>query len=319
MSIHTLHTYISKYVPNIIYVCIDKEETQLSVNNLISCTTMITVNLMNIFHPYKTSVSLAFNFYTSRPVLSLSVLADQSMVPSQSFVSMNPGKSLSFCRSRPIVSVYMVSFVSKFLWSCASHLSLKFPAVKVFPMLESKATDPYIKLWLIFSTSSPIQLLFNVIYSELLAAIKQPISRQDVLGRTNCLLSVIWVPDITSREKTLVGMCNEVNKTIQFGKLQCWYYWWVRFMKCDIYMTSGGMIYIPTLINISLSITIKVITSKTSEAIMLILLTGVIYKFWHWGGVRCHDIQRYVHNFWDLCCHLVKNKLWAYWPPSPSK
>jgi hypothetical protein len=25
------------------------------------------------------------------------------------------------------------------------------------------------------------------------------------------------------------------------------------------------------------------------------------------------------HSFRDWCCHLVKNYLWAYWPPSPSK
>jgi hypothetical protein len=26
-------------------------------------------------------------------------------------------------------------------------------------------------------------------------------------------------------------MRNEVNKTIQFEKMQCWYYWWEGFMK----------------------------------------------------------------------------------------
>jgi hypothetical protein len=26
-----------------------------------------------------------------------------------------------------------------------------------------------------------------------------------------------------------------------------------------------------------------------------------------------------VHTFRDWCCHLVKNYLWTYWPPSPSK
>jgi hypothetical protein len=41
--------------------------------------------------------------------------------------------------------------------------------------------------------------------------------------------TVIWVSH-ASRKETLVCMCNEVNKTIQFWRLQCWYYWWVWFM-----------------------------------------------------------------------------------------
>jgi hypothetical protein len=36
--------------------------------------------------------------------------------------------------------------------------------------------------------------------------------------------TVISVFDTTSRKKTLVCVCNEVNKTIQLQRLQCWYY-----------------------------------------------------------------------------------------------
>jgi hypothetical protein len=36
--------------------------------------------------------------------------------------------------------------------------------------------------------------------------------------------TVIWIYDMTSRKKTSVCICNETNKTIQFGRLQCWYY-----------------------------------------------------------------------------------------------
>jgi hypothetical protein len=42
-------------------------------------------------------------------------------------------------------------------------------------------------------------------------------------------------------------MRNEVNKIIQFGMLQCWYYKWERFMKYTVEMASGGIIYIEIL------------------------------------------------------------------------
>jgi hypothetical protein len=51
--------------------------------------------------------------------------------------------------------------------------------------------------------------------------------------------TVNWVSDMTSRKKTLICMRNEVNKTIQFGRLQCWYYWWEWFMKYTVQMASG--------------------------------------------------------------------------------
>jgi hypothetical protein len=57
--------------------------------------------------------------------------------------------------------------------------------------------------------------------------------------------TIIWVSDTTSRKKTVVCMRNEVSKTIRFGSLQCWYYWWEFFMKCTIEMASEGMIYVP--------------------------------------------------------------------------
>jgi hypothetical protein len=37
-------------------------------------------------------------------------------------------------------------------------------------------------------------------------------------------------------------MRNEDNRTIQFGRLQCWYYWWERFMRYTIEMASSGTI-----------------------------------------------------------------------------
>jgi hypothetical protein len=43
---------------------------------------------------------------------------------------------------------------------------------------------------------------------------------------TNFPITVILLSDTTSRKKTVVCMDNEVNKTIQFERLQCLYYWW---------------------------------------------------------------------------------------------
>jgi hypothetical protein len=60
------------------------------------------------------------------------------------------------------------------------------------------------------------------------------------------LFTVIWVSDTTSREKTSVCLHNGANKTTQFGRLQCWYYWWGRFMKYTTEMVSDGMTFVPS-------------------------------------------------------------------------
>jgi hypothetical protein len=39
-------------------------------------------------------------------------------------------------------------------------------------------------------------------------------------------------------------MRNEDNKTIDFGRLQCWYYWLEWFMRYAVEMASAGMIYV---------------------------------------------------------------------------
>jgi hypothetical protein len=53
-------------------------------------------------------------------------------------------------------------------------------------------------------------------------------TKQEVLGRTIRLLffhcNFDFVSDTTSRKETSACTRNEVNKTIQFGRLQCWYY-----------------------------------------------------------------------------------------------
>jgi hypothetical protein len=58
--------------------------------------------------------------------------------------------------------------------------------------------------------------------------------------------TVTLVSDGASRNKTLVCIHNEVNTTIQFGRLECWYYWLEWFMRYTVGMVSDGMIYTPS-------------------------------------------------------------------------
>jgi hypothetical protein len=58
---------------------------------------------------------------------------------------------------------------------------------------------------------------------------------------------------------TAIGSGNPVILRLlpqQFGRLQCYYYSWEEFMKYDVQMISGGMIYIPSFINIGQALTI---------------------------------------------------------------
>jgi hypothetical protein len=45
-------------------------------------------------------------------------------------------------------------------------------------------------------------------------------------------------------------MRTEVNKTMQFEKLQCWYYWCEKFNKYAVEMAAGGLKYIPSFMTI---------------------------------------------------------------------
>lgn len=63
-------------------------------------------------------------------------------------------------------------------------------------------------------------------------------------------------------------------------------------MKCTVETASGGMIYIPSLTQISSDIQVisKNITATICKVIMLILLMGNIYGVYHRDGLRCHYI-----------------------------
>jgi hypothetical protein len=54
------------------------------------------------------------------------------------------------------------------------------------------------------------------------------------------------------RKKTSVTMHNEVNKTMQFGRLQCYYYWWDQFIKYATEMVWGDIIHISCFIHVRL-------------------------------------------------------------------
>jgi hypothetical protein len=103
------------------------------------------------------------------------------------------------------------------------------------------------------------------------------------------------------RKKILACRCNQVNKTVHFWKLQCWYYWWEWFMNYMVEMASGGMIYIPSLMTISLGIWVILRVGYTStiwEAIVLVLLMRGIYYVCYWDGLRWHD--KFILSFMKI-------------------
>jgi hypothetical protein len=95
-------------------------------------------------------------------------------------------------------------------------------------------------------------------------------------------------------------MDKEVNKRIQFGRPQCWYYWKEWFMKYTDELALDGII-----LRIKFhdywfgnSGNIKVITSTIWEAAVLVLLTGSIHDVCHWDDLTWHDIVTTFHKDW---------------------
>jgi hypothetical protein len=79
-------------------------------------------------------------------------------------------------------------------------------------------------------------------------------------------------------------MRNKVNKTIQSGRPQYWYYWWDWFMK-----TSFGMVHENWFGHSGF---IEIITST-----IRVLLTGRLYDVCHWDSLRWHDIYIYIYIY----------------------
>jgi hypothetical protein len=82
-------------------------------------------------------------------------------------------------------------------------------------------------------------------------------------------------------------MRNEVNKTIQIGRLQCWYYWWKAIY--EVHCWDGlRWHYVHTESHddqFRHSSNIEGITSTVWEAVVLVLLVRGIYNVRHWDGV----------------------------------
>jgi hypothetical protein len=94
--------------------------------------------------------------------------------------------------------------------------------------------------------------------------------------------TAIWIFD-TNRKKILWYMCvrNVVNKTVQFDRLQCWYYWWDGLTEYAVEMASVGMIYVLSFTLIGSAI----ITEIVCEAAVLVLPILWIYVLCRWGGL----------------------------------
>jgi hypothetical protein len=104
----------------------------------------------------------------------------------------------------------------------------------------------------------------------------------------------IWI------KNNLVYMRNEVNKTIRFEILECWYYWLGWFIKYTIEITSVCMTQAQSSIKIVMGIQVilwllpwrsercsVVITEKNLCCVPLILLQMA----WHNIHNKCHDGQ----------------------------
>jgi hypothetical protein len=86
-------------------------------------------------------------------------------------------------------------------------------------------------------------------------------------------------------------MHNKVSKTIQFARLQCWYYWWGWFMRytdihtkfhVDWFWNSGN---------------VNVTTSTVLEVVVLVLLMTGISWVRCWYGLMWHDIRTKSHDY----------------------
>jgi hypothetical protein len=65
-------------------------------------------------------------------------------------------------------------------------------------------------------------------------------------------------------------MRNEVYKTTQFGRLQCWYYWWKWFMKYTAEMSFMK-------IDSGIHVVLRLLTTLTiGEAVVLVILMRMI-------------------------------------------
>jgi hypothetical protein len=133
------------------------------------------------------------------------------------------------------------------------------------------------------------------------------IIEKEVLGRTNHLLSFHCNLSIRYKQKyfnvcVCVCVCLCVmwcEIAIQFGRLQCWYYWW------ELCMTYGGLGTISDVTahiwNVSWSSiqdasNVKDITSTIWEDPMFVVPMTVISFRNDWGGLRWHVQQIQSHD-----------------------
>jgi hypothetical protein len=95
---------------------------------------------------------------------------------------------------------------------------------------------------------------------------------------------IIWVSDMTRRKKTLVCMCNEVNKTRQFGRLQFGITDESALWCTLLEMASDSMIYVSICMKIALG----------SQIILRFCLTHLkdskCWYYW-WMGFMVYAIE----------------------------
>jgi hypothetical protein len=124
-----------------------------------------------------------------------------------------------------------------------------------------------------------------------------------------------WMSDTISRNKSLVCVRNEANKTIQFGRLHCWYFWWEWFIKYTIEMASGGMLYIPSLMTIVSGIPVILrVLRQQFESLQC-------WHYWRKGfmmyAIEMASVAWYIrtkfHEDWHRRSNNIKVCLRNYW------
>jgi hypothetical protein len=122
--------------------------------------------------------------------------------------------------------------------------------------------------------------------------------RTEVLERSNRLLFFHYNLSIwhNKQKKSALHMSKEINKTIQFEGLQCWYYWWEWIMQFAVEMMTGGMIYMPScmMIGSGIQVILKLMPKPFDTLLCLHYWWEVLMKY---AVVTAADSMIHIPSF----------------------
>jgi hypothetical protein len=109
-------------------------------------------------------------------------------------------------------------------------------------------------------------------------------------------------------------MCNEVNKTIQSGRLQCWYYWWEWFSKYTIQMASDGMIYVPSFMRTGSGILVllRLLPQQSDRPHIITNGKDLWYITERWPQMAWHIHAKFHDNQFRSSCNIkvITSRIW---------